>query len=156
MTTTATTTTAPTTTPETASGEPFIALPTRRLLLAVCAAAAATALMWAVVATAIGPIGQNPGPQIVEGAAGAAVVAVVGILGVLLIRPWKKRAMSSWTTMWLAATVMRLLLTPALAYLLYSAAPLSLTPLMLSVAVTYVIVQSSEAAALALHLKRVT
>ena len=67
----------------------------------------------------------------------------------------KRLMMSEWATMWLAATVLRLLLTPVAAYVLYSAAPLSLTPLMLSVGGTYLVVLLVEAAFLALHVKRV-
>jgi len=130
--------------------EPVAALPARRMVLTVTASTLATIAAWAAVTALLGRT-----ETIAPAAAGAALVAGVSILSLLAIRPWKPREMGTWANLWLAALVGRLLLTPAFAYLLYSAAPLSLTPLMLSVGVTYVIVQISEAAALAAHLKQV-
>jgi hypothetical protein len=145
------------TTPSAQSQEPTLALPTRRMLLAIAAASVATVLGWAALGwTAVASVAMPQREVLVAGASGAAVVAAVSITGVLVIRPWRTRAVSAWTTAWLAAMVLRLVVTPAVAYVLYSATALSLTPLMLSVAVTYVIVQVSEAAAVALYLKRVT
>jgi hypothetical protein len=129
--------------------EPVAALPARRMVLTVIASTLATIAAWAAVTALLGRT-----ETIVPAAAGATLVAGVSILSLLAIGPWKPREMGSWANLWLAALVGRLLLTPALAYLLYSATPLSLTPLMLSVGVTYVIVQISEAAALAAQLKR--
>ncbi len=131
--------------------EPVTSLPTRRLLLIMIAAVLATLAGWSAVTALIGVTGTIP-----AAAAGATLVAGISIVSLVAIGPWKTRAMGTWATLWLAALVGRLLLTPALAYLLYSATPLSLTPLMLSVAVTYVIVQISEAAALAAYLKRIS
>lgn len=130
--------------------EAVTTLPTVRMVVTVIAAAAATVATWAVVTALTGRAAT-----IASAAAGAAIVAGVSGLSLLAIRPWKPRAMGTWANLWLAALVGRLLLTPAVAYLIYSAAPLSLTPLMLSVGVTYVIVQICEAAALAAHLKRI-
>ena len=133
----------------TATGEPTIALPTGRLVLTVCAAATATASAWIAVTALLGrPADLAAGP------AGAALVAGITIAGVLTMRPWKTRPIGDWMTLWLAALVGRLLLTPLLAYLLYSATQFGLVPLMLSVAVSYVIVQIGEASALAVYLKR--
>ncbi len=131
--------------------EPVTSLPARRMVVTVIAAWAAVIAAWAVVTALTGRTAT-----ITPAAAGATLVAGISILSLLAIGPWKPRAMGTWTNLWLAALVGRLLLTPALAYLLYSATPLSLTPLMLSVAVTYVVVQISEAAALAAYLKRIS
>ena len=130
--------------------EPVTSLPARRMVVTVIAAWAAVIAAWAVVTALTGRTAT-----ITPAAAGATLVAGISILSLLAIGPWKPRAMGTWTNLWLAALVGRLLLTPALAYLLYSATPLSLTPLMLSVAVTYIVVQISEAAALAAHLNRI-
>lgn len=131
--------------------EPVTALPTRRLVVTALVAAASTALGWAGVTALTSLPATNA-----AGAAGATLVAGVSIGSLLLIRPWRPRALGTWANLWLAALVGRLLFTPALAYLLYSATQLSLTPLMLSVGVTYVVVQISEAAALAAHLNRIS
>jgi len=120
------------------------------MVITVIASAVATIAGWSAVTALTGRTST-----ITAAAAAATLVAGISILSLVVIRPWKPREMGTWANLWLAALVGRLLLTPALAYLLYSATPLSLTPLMLSVAVTYVIVQISEAAALAAHLKRI-
>ena len=135
------------TTTATQVNEPSLKLPTWRLVITGVVTAFVVAVGWAVMA---------PGVYMAEGAVGAATVAVLSILSLLAMGPWKTRPVSTWTTAWLAALVARLFITPALAFVLYSAAPLSLAPLMLSVAATYVIVQISEAAALSLYLKRTT
>jgi hypothetical protein len=132
--------------------EPSLPLPTATMLVTIAAGSAAAILAWAAVAAVVAP-GRA---VLAAGAAGAAVVAAVSVLAVLVIRPWRVRPVGAWINWWLGALVLRLLLTPAVAYLLYSATALSLTPLMLSVAATYVVVQVSEAAAVAHYLKRVT
>ena len=132
--------------------EPIIALPVGRLLAAIIGAAAVTTLGWLAVVRVAG----LDGGVTVAGVAGAALVVVTSAAIALAMRPWRSRPVGSWANLWLGALVARLLLTPALAYLLYSAAPLSGTPLLLSVATTYVIVQLSEAVVLALHIKSVT
>ncbi len=131
--------------------EPLTTLPTWPMVVTVIASGLATIAAWSAV-TAL----TERTPTITAAAAGATLVAGISILSLLVIRPWKPRTMGTWANLWLAALVGRLLLTPALASLLYSATSLSLTPLMLSVAVTYVVVQISEAAALAVHLKRMS
>ncbi|MHC4218026.1 MAG: hypothetical protein ACYSU7_06165 [Planctomycetota bacterium] len=132
--------------------EPTLALPTGRMLVSIVATSVAAVLAWSVVAWVVAPRRE----VFAAGGAGAAVVAAVTILGVLVIRPWQIRPVGDWINWWLGAMVLRLLLTPVVAYLLYSATALSLTPLMLSVAATYVVVQVSEATVVAHYLKRVT
>ncbi len=131
--------------------EPVTSLPTRRMVTIVIVAVLTTIAGWSVVTALTGRTWTIP-----AAASGATLVAGITIGSLVAIQPWKTRAMGTWANLWLAALVGRLLLTPALAYLLYSATPLSLTPLMLSVAVTYIIVQISEAAALAAHLNRIS
>jgi hypothetical protein len=131
--------------------EPITALPALRMVLTVVGAGLATMAAWTAVTVLNGRTAT-----IMPAAAGAALVTGISTLSLLAIGPWKPREMGTWVNLWLAALVGRLLLTPALAYLLYSATPLSLTPLMLSVGVTYVVVQISEAAALAAYLKRIS
>ncbi|MHC4127352.1 MAG: hypothetical protein ACYTE6_01485 [Planctomycetota bacterium] len=138
-------------TPAAPSREPSLALPTWRMLLTIAAGSVVTMAAWAVVARLVAPRRE----VLVAGAAGVAVVVTVSVLAVLVIRPWRIRPVGDWINWWLGAMVLRILLTPTVAYLLYSATALSLTPLMLSVAATYVVVQVSEAAAVAHHLKRV-
>lgn len=71
------------------------------------------------------------------GALGAGVSGVTALAGILILRPGKSRPVSDWLTVWLAATVVRLLATPLLAGSLYSALPLPGRAFMLSVAGAY-------------------
>ena len=138
--------------PAPATKEPIIALPTARMIGSIVGLSSLTAAVWLVVVW-IGGFGAAAGTA---GLAGAAVVTVVSVAASLMMRPWRPRLLSWWVSWWLGGILVRLLVTPAAAYLLYSATSLSGTPLLLSVATTYVIVQCGEAAVLALHLKRVT
>lgn len=140
------------TSPPASSKEPTIALPTGRMVGSIVGLSILTATGWMAVVW-VGHLGSDAGEA---GLAGAAVVAVVSVAASLLMRPWRPRLVSWWVSWWLGGILGRLLITPAAAYLLYSATSLSGTPLMLSVATTYVIVQCGEAAVLALHIKRVT
>ncbi len=140
------------TSPAPATKEPIIALPTGRMVESIVGLSAVTCAGWLAVIW----LGGFEGEAGAAGVVGAATVAAVSVAAALLMRPWRPRPVSSWMTWWLAGIVGRLLVTPAVAYLLYSATSLSGTPLLLSVATTYVIVQCGEAAVVALHIKRVT
>jgi len=132
--------------------EAALALPSRRLLIGVAIACAAVAAGWTVVALA----GSLGGPVMVSGLAGTLAVGMVAMLGVLIMSPWKQRAVADWMTMWLAATVFRLIATPIVVYLVYSAASsaMAVKPLALSVAATYLLTLVAEAAILASHVRR--
>lgn len=82
-------------------------------------------------------------------AIGAAVSAATALLGVAILRPSAERPASDWMTSWLAATVVRLLLTPLLAVSLYSALSLPGKPFLLAVAGTYLACLFAETAVLA-------
>lgn len=82
-------------------------------------------------------------------ALGAAVSAATALLGVAILRPSAERPASDWMTSWLAATVVRLLLTPLLAVSLYSALSLPGKPFLLAVAGTYLACLFAETAVLA-------
>lgn len=84
-----------------------------------------------------------------EAAAGSLVAASTALLGVLILRPSLERPASDWMTSWLAATVVRLLLTPLLALSLYSALSLPGKPFLLAVAGTYLVCLFAETAVLA-------
>lgn len=133
-------------TAQTASdNEPTLALPTLRLVAAVFGTCAASALLW-MGAVALGPWGRD---VMLAGPVGALAVALTGAAGVLVMAPWKTRAISAWCTMWLAATVLRMLLTIAAAFLLYSATPLSPEALCLAIAAAYLLALLSEAGVVA-------
>lgn len=133
-----------------ASGEPVIALPTARLVmvtLGACAMAGAASSLLARIAW--------PGQGLaVVGPASAAVAAVAMVGGLLAVAPWKARPIGLWPTFWLASTVLRMLLTPILAYLLYSATPFGAAAVAINVVAAYLLALAGEVVVLAGFLKR--
>lgn len=129
-----------------------LALPSQLLLVAVIVCTLVMVGVWSLIAA----LSAWSGESFIAGLVGAGAVGVVAILGVLIMRPWKRREVAEWMTMWLAATVFRLFGTPVLVYLLYSAAPeaMAAKPLALAVASTYFVTLLAEAAILASHMKR--
>jgi hypothetical protein len=130
--------------------EKKIALPTAVLLWTVCGSGALIGAGWTLGAA----IGKWPTDVQFAGLAGGAIVAMVGGLGVLIMKPWKTRPIGDWMTMWLAATVLRVFLTPTLTFLLYSSARLNAFTLTLSVASAYLVVLLAEAFVLARYVER--
>ena len=131
--------------------EARLALPTRAMLLSVLAPPLVISVAWCIAAL----LGALPAAT-VSGIIGAAAVAVVAGAGVLIMTPWRPRPVADWMTTWLAATVFRLLVTPVLVYLLYSAASpgLAVKPLVLSVASAYFVTLLTEAVILSSHIRR--
>ena len=127
-----------------------ITLPTLSLVTLVSLAALVVGLFWYLVVTLTG----GDTSHAVAGPAGAGVVAVVALLSVLVMTPWKARPMDLWMTFWLAGTVVRLLLTPVGAFLLYSATPLPASALALAVALAYLVTVLTESSVLARHVRR--
>lgn len=123
-----------------------------KLLGGIASATILCAAAWTLIATLV-PQNSN---YLLSSILGAAAVGIVAALGVLVMTPWKHREIADWMTLWLAATVFRLLVTPLAVYLLYSAASpaLATTPLVLSVASTYFVTLLVEAAILASHIRR--
>ncbi len=126
-----------------------VSLPTSRLLGAVVGTSMGVGAVWAAIAWGIG----RSGMEILAGPAGAAVVAVAGGAGLMAIMPWRKRLLSLWISIWLGQTLVRMILAPSLAYLLYSAASFPGPSLWLAVGSTYVIAVFVEAGILARFLK---
>lgn len=120
------------------------------LLTVVPAAALVTGLAWYAVTRLVGPWQDAA----LTGLMGAIVVAAVAAVSVVAMTPWKRRPMADWMSWWLAGTVVRLLVTPACAFLLYSAARLEAEPLALSVATAYLVTVLTETAVLARHVGR--
>ena len=137
--------------------EPVMSMPTGLLLTLMIVATLVVAGVWSAAA-AIGPW-KGDSAVFVSGIVGIAATAVMAFVGLLIMCPWKSRPMGDWMTMWLAATVFRLLGTPVVLFLLYSAASsgsmaLAVKPLVLSVALTYLVMVLSEAGIIAWHVRR--
>ena len=134
------------------AGEQRIVLPMRTLLMLMAVATLVVCGCWAGT-VAIAQLGSQ---SFTSGMLGIGLVGVLSMAGVVLMTPWKPRIVADWMTMWLAATVFRVLVTPLAAFLLYSAASsvLAAKPLALAVASTYLVTLFVEAAVLSAHLKR--
>ncbi len=132
--------------------EPTFSLPTSRMLVAICMAAAIVGSTWIAITALLG----QPVSVQWAGLIGAGVVLLVSVLGVMAMGPWKTRPASMWMTLWLAGMLVRMFAAPALTFLLYSALPLNAMALTLSVAVAYLIVLLTETATLARHVNRTT
>jgi len=137
------------------TAEARVSLPTGRMILGVTAPMMLFVAAW-MIAAKLGFIGGWGSEVFISGLIVAAAVAVVAIGGVLIMTPWKSRAIADWMTMWLGSTVFRLLVTPGVVYLLYSAASrdLAVKPLVLSVASTYLVTLLTEAVILSTHIRR--
>ena len=127
------------------SNEQSIALPAARLFGTVLGVVAICVLGWLAIAT----LGGLSGPVEKSGIAGAAVVGAVAMLSLVILAPWKSRPFSAWMTMWLAATVARLIITPLATFLLYSVTAFDATALTISVAASYLLVLLAEVIVLA-------
>ena len=143
----------PTGTQQPASGiaaEPIAALPTGTMLAAACGGAITTAVLWGLALLVI-PAAQGTLPTAL---AAIGLVLVIYIATTMMITPWKPRRMGDWMTFWLAATVVRLLVTPVAAWVLYSAALLEVRPFGLAVALCYVLCLFLETGTIAWFLNR--
>lgn len=125
--------------------EPTISLPTGRLLAALVGTGAVTAAAWALLAT---------GDARTAGLVGTAGTLVVLVASLLIVGPWKTRAMGDWMNAWMGVLVLRMLCTPLVAWLLYSATPLDGQAFALAVAAAFLPATFVEAGLLSLHVKR--
>jgi len=88
--------------------------------------------------------------------AARAVVAVlpVAILGWVITAPWRPRFAIDLITVWLAGTVVRLLLTPLACLALYSQAPCDKSQFVVAVGACYFAVVLAEVGMIAFSLPR--
>lgn len=124
--------------------EPSLALPARRLaataLLAPAVAGGGVALVAQVLDHAALRVAAAPG---------AGLVAAVVLASLLAIAPHRVRLLGDWMNWWLGGITARLLVTPLLTLLLYSATSLDATALGLSVCIPFLVTVLAEAAVLA-------
>lgn len=105
-----------------------VTLPTRQLLLSVVLSSLVAGGLVSLLGVMMGWADWDR-----AGIWGGVLVAICTAGGVLAITPWKPRPMTMWVAIWLGQTVVRMLVTPAAAYLLYSAT--SIRPMALAAAV---------------------
>ena len=130
--------------------EQEIAVPATPVLVVCALVPVLGGAAWAGVATGLGYSSQI----VMTGVLGAALVLAITMAALVVTSPWSRRPVSMQMTMWLAGTVIRLLATPAGAFLLYSAAPLDGTALTLSVGGIHLATLLTEAAVMSRLLGR--
>ena len=109
---------------------------------------AAVTVACAAAAYACGPLRLLQPEVSVSATLGSILASTIMLVGLLAMGPWASRTPSSWSTRWLAATVIRFITTPFLALLLYSLPP-SAEGFLLSVAGTYLVSLAVETAVVA-------
>jgi len=132
------------------TGEPTIALPTRRLLLVSAAAAMIVGGGWFGVSMLAGFALADS----MAGVYGAAIAIVAMTAGLLAVGPWVARPISLWMTLWLGAMMVRFIIAIVLAWLLYSASPASPWALLAGVGGAYFAALLSEVVVLAGCMRR--
>lgn len=132
------------------AAEPSLSIPALPVVLACVLAPVVGVATWLGVTLGFG-YSQT---VVISGVVGSAVVLVVTLVSMLVTSPWTLRPVGLQMTMWMAGTVVRLLATPALAFLLYSAAPLDGKALALSVGAVHLVTLITEASVMSRLLGR--
>jgi hypothetical protein len=130
--------------------EPWITLPTMRLIVAVAISCMAAAGLWVTGAFAFGYGGEIA----VTGALGAGLTLAFSAIAVVATMPWISRPASTGMMIWLAGDVLAMGATLGFAFLLYSATSIHNVSLFLGVALAFLIVLPAKAAAIASHMKQ--
>ena len=133
-----------------ASPTPELTLPTWPLLMAAIGAPAVAAAAWAAV-TILGPWDMNTS---LIGLLAIGVVACVAVAITLSIRPWKSRAIVTWGSVLIAASMGRIVITIGICLLLYSAARLPAGPLLIGAMAGLFTVLVAETSIVAKHFQR--
>ena len=128
----------------------LVALPTGLLIWAAWAACALAGGAWGLVAFALG----QRGPVAFTGPAAAGVVAVAATVALLVIRPWRPKPAFTWANVWMAGSFLRLVITLAGVFLLYSATPLRGRNVWFAAVLAYVAVMVCETRIFAGSMKR--
>jgi hypothetical protein len=130
--------------------EQQVVLPTVRLLAAAWVACLVAGGAWAGVLLVLG----QGATAAVTGLVGAGAVAVAALVALLAIRPWRPRSLAVWPIVWVAGSMVRLLTTLGVAYLLYSATPYHSRMLWFAVLVAYLAALVGETRVYALSMRR--
>lgn len=129
--------------------EVTIRLPAEAMFTAFFAVVFLIVVCWCVLAV----VGWQPWSVVGAGLLGALAAVVVGGGGLLILKPWNPRRAGDLAMLWLASTVVRVLLTPLLALLLYSAAHPPIYPFVLGAGTAYLAILFSETALVSRHLR---
>jgi len=132
------------------AAEPVMPLPAGPMFAAATLGGIATIVLW-FAGSALFESMQGVLPTAL---AGIGTVVAIYLATTAMLSPWKARRMGDWMTFWLGATVVRLMVTPIAAWVLYSAALRDVRTLGLAVALSYVLCLFLETGTLAWFLNR--
>ena len=105
---------------------------------------------WCLLAPELGMAPESSSAGLI----GACLALVVMAVGLLVIQPWKPRHASDLPTAWLSTSVVRLLVVPVAAFLLYFAILPSAQPFVAGVVSAYVVFLAVEVLLLAVAMFR--
>lgn len=129
--------------------EPMAQVPWRSVLVTGAAVAALSCAGWWAGCRMLGDTLQADPSAVKVGCLGIVLVWVVSALSMLALTPWTRRPISTLAALWMGATLIRLVVTPVGAYLLYLSTPSAPKALALAVGLGYVIQLFAEASAIA-------
>ncbi len=132
------------------AAEPIMPLPARPMFAAAVAGGVTTVLLWLAGASLF----ESMQAGLPTALAGVGTVLAIYLATTAMLTPWKPRRMGDWMTFWLGVTVLRLMVTPVAAWVLYSAALRDVRTLGLAVALSYVLCLFLETGTLAWFLNR--
>ena len=129
--------------------EPLARVPWKSTLLAGAAAAGLSCAGWWAGCRLLAPT-VAMGPDTIRiGCYGIILTWVVAALSMLALTPWTARPISTLAALWMGSTIIRLLVTPAGAYLLYLSTPSAPKALALAVGLGYFVQLMTEAGSIA-------
>lgn len=129
--------------------DPVIKLPTGVMFTLFGVIVLAIAACWLLLALT----GAQPWSVAGAGLLGSLASVVVGGGGILILKPWQPRRAGDLALFWLGSTVLRVLVTPILALVLYFAAYPPIYPFVLGAGTAYLAILLSETALVALHMR---
>jgi hypothetical protein len=129
--------------------EPLARVPWKSTLLASAVAAGLSCAGWWAGCRLLAH-SVDMGPDTVRiGCSGIILTWVVSALSMLALTPWTARPISTLAALWMGSTIIRLLVTPAGAYLLYLSSPSAPKALALAVGLGYFVQLMTEAGSIA-------
>ena len=129
---------------------PVRTMPVMGLLLSVLG----VGLLCGLLMLLLGQLMDLEARTVLSGIEGIGVVLAGGFTSIIVLAPWKPRTVGTWMTLWLASTVIRLLVTPLLGFLIYSATRPEPVPYVLCLAGAYLLTLVTEVWAISRSLHR--
>ena len=133
----------------TAPAEPLARVPWKSTLLFGAVAAGLSCAGWWAGCQLIAPTVELSPDTVRIGCSGILLTWVVAALSLLALTPWTARPISTLAALWMGSTIIRLLVTPAGAYLLYLSSPSAPKALALAVGLGYFVQLMTEASSIA-------